>query len=128
MKNIIFGIILVFCTLFPVTAVNNADSKTTSDTVIATAPETRRIVIYTPTTDVYDDGVEKILYTGYQIYDLNGNLLKNVSSSPQTPVKLKIRKGTYIIKSSLDSIPPHQITVDENTTPEYVITRMSTQN
>ena len=101
-------------------ATNEAGIRDTV-TVEAKTPFVPNAIIYTPTTEIYDDAVDIVQFEGYTLYDANNNVILKVDTSIDKPVRLKLEAGDYIVKLDGQKSPVYSISVLDNQFNEFVI-------
>ena len=89
--------------------------------VIAKVPFIPNATIFTPTTVIYDDGINPEQYCGYTLFDKNNKEVLRVKHSVIDPVKLRLKAGDYIVKLDGKKNPVYRISVLENQYNEFVI-------
>lgn len=84
-------------------------------------PFVANAIIYTPTSKIYDDAVDRVQYEGYTLYDTNHNAVLEVDASIDKPVKLNLQAGDYTVKLDGQKNPVYSISVVENQFNKFVI-------
>lgn len=56
------------------------------------------LIVFTHSQTVYDDGIDRVVFSGYNIYDKNHNLILKVGLSYDTPKTVRLNQGEYLIK------------------------------
>lgn len=119
----IFLIIIQFAIFIAIPLLSKSENiyRYNSDTCIVSNSKYINITIITPTTEVYDDGVFRNLFTGYSIFDTNNELLVQIAPSIDIPVILKIKEGVYFIKKQHNTNKIFQITIASNLSNVFII-------
>jgi len=100
---------------------NKLDETAKVDTVNAALAFVPNVTIHTPTTEIYDDGMDIVRYEGYSVYDIDNNQVLKIGTSMQNPVRLKMQPGDYFVKLNGQKSPIYRISVKENQYNEFVI-------
>lgn len=82
---------------------------------------TPTVIIYTPATLIYDDGIFQRSYSGFQILDMENKLLLYVAPSIAQPVTMKIKEGQYLIVPDCSKDSVYLLTVVPGTANKFKI-------
>jgi hypothetical protein len=87
------------------------DKISATDSVFIHKQALKTVTIVPPHSEIYDDGILKKSFVGYNLSDINDNLLIKVGTVQDIPVTLKIEEGTYIIRLNEQNPTSFYITV-----------------
>lgn len=81
-------------------------------------------VIYSFKQVVYDDGIERIQYLPFDVYDLKGSQVLSVGYNFDSPAIIKLPAGCYKIKllNQAGNSISHQITVEKDSIKNFSFT------
>jgi hypothetical protein len=94
----------------------NTEKTSAADSVFIHKQALKTVTIVPPHSEIYDDGILKKSFVGYNLSDINDNLLIKVASVQEIPVTLKIEEGTYIIRLNKQNPISFYITVSAEQT------------
>lgn len=90
-KILISSYFLLFCLLLDA---NVSAANAISDSTFSF------VEIITPADSVYDDGVERLLYKGVEVFDTEMNSLLKIGYSYDFPHIIKLPKGVYFMETT----------------------------
>ncbi len=81
-------------------------------------------VIYSFKQVIYDDGIERIQYLPFDVYDLKGSQVLSVGYNFDSPAIIKLPAGCYKIKllNQAGNSISHQITVEKDSIKNFSFT------
>jgi hypothetical protein len=68
------------------------------------------LVVFTATEEEYSDGIYRIYYDSYKIFDESGKLIKKIHGSFESPVTVSLEEGVYLIDAKLRNGKSQKVT------------------
>lgn len=112
LKKLVFGFIPLLSLFL---AVNIRTSAAVYDTTYSF------VEIVTPTEQIYDNGAERILYKGFEIFDKEMTSVLKVAATFDTPPVVKLWKGDYIVITSDPKGRPIRKEISVSAKQNYII-------